>query len=404
MLSFALDAEPTVADREKHGATARATAIDVIHSLDAIELDWRRFETTALGHVFQTFDFVAPWTATVGVDRGMAPFIVVGRDACGAILFILPLGIRPRFGRRQLEWLGGEHADYHCGLFAPRFLATLAEPGAGNEFCRTIVTLAAGEADLINFIRQPATIDGLPNPFAAYRASRHADDRHETRIGACWETYYRAKRNSSSRRHDRSKLRNLTALGEVRVFDATTPEETDRVMTALFAQKERGLDKRGAAGFFASPAVRDFYSALARNPYPDGPCHVAALECGDDIVAANWGLMRGDRYYYVMHSFCGAGPAGRFSPGRHLMYHLMQWAIARGARIFDFTIGDEDFKARWCEVSQPLYDSVAALGGSSIALAAALRSGRAVKRIVKGNPTLRLAAERVRRRLPARAG
>ena len=386
--------------RDAAGANAPDVAeLTVTGAIAPIEGVWRTFERTAAGHVFQSVDFVAPWVDTIGAERGVDPRIVIGRATDGDILFILPLGVRRSYGRRRLEWLGGAHADYHCGLYDPRFLAGLAAaPERADAFPETIVRLFEGEADVVHFSRQPPELAGWPNPFARHKASRHPVSSHETRLGTGWETYYRGKRNSAARRKDRTKLRNLEALGPVRLIDAASPEDVTRVMEALFAQKERGLTERGVVGFFDSPAVRAFYSAVALRPYPHGPAHVAALECGGEIVATNWGLVRADRYYYVMHSFADVD-AARFSPGRQLMYHLMQWCIARGIGTFDFTIGDEDFKSHWCEDSYPLYDSVVALGGRGVPLSWALRSGTAAKRAVKASRIMRPTAERVRRYL-----
>jgi CelD/BcsL family acetyltransferase involved in cellulose biosynthesis len=385
---------PEIADG---GRGEGAPTIDLVRSLDAVEGEWRAFEQRALGHVFQTYNFAATWLATVGREREVAPLIVVGRDAQAKLQFLLPLGVKRTFGQRRLEWLGEEHADYHAGLFDPAFLA--AGSRSASDLVHAVARLLAGEADVWNFRRQPATIAGHANPFAAYRPLRNPDSSHETHLGADWETYYRAKRNSSSRRHDRGKLKHLEAMGEVRFIDAVCGPEIDRVMAALFHEKERSLTELGAGGFFASDAVKRFYFELARAPYPNGPCHVSAIEFRGEIVAVNWGLVRGNRYYYVMHAFAARSAAARFSPGRLLMYHLMQWCIARGIDVFDFTIGDEDFKEQWCESTLPLCDSVAALTLRGTPLALALRSGKAAKRIIKTTPALRGVAEELRHRL-----
>jgi CelD/BcsL family acetyltransferase involved in cellulose biosynthesis len=369
----------------------------IVRSLAAIECEWRRFEATAVGHVFQTYAVVSTWLATVGRARGVAPLIIVGRDDAGRTLFILPFGIKPRFGGRQVEWLGEEHADYHAGLFEARFLERCA--AHPTEFTAAITALLAGVGDVCDFCCQPATIAGFANPFAAHATLQHCDSSHETHLGSSWDSYYRAKRNSSSRRHDRGKLRHLEEMGGVTFIDAVSQPDVERAMSVLSKEKERSLGERGAGGFFASEAVKRFYRDLAAKPYPQGPCHVAALEFRGEIIAVNWGLVRGNRYYYVMHAFAAQSPAARFSPGRLLMYQLMQWCIARGIDIFDFTIGDEDFKAQWCEVTLPLLDSVVALNAGGAPLALALRSGKAAKRVIKANPALRGVAEEVRRRL-----
>ena len=49
-------------------AVSRIAEISVVTDPRAIEDEWRRFETSAIGHVFQTFDFVRPWLQKIGAD------------------------------------------------------------------------------------------------------------------------------------------------------------------------------------------------------------------------------------------------------------------------------------------------------------------------------------------------
>ena len=398
MLSVARDLDGALAaGTTEHALIPDLAEIAIVTDPAAIEADWRAFDAVAVGHVFQSFDFLSPWLAHVGRERAISPRVVVGRDRAGEMLFLLPFGIRRCLGSWLLEWLGGEHADYHCGLYAPRFLAALgADTRLAGALQATVIGLFKGEADLVSFRRQPVEIAGLANPFAGFAAIPHSAMSHLTRLGGDWEAYYRAKRNSSSRRNDRSKRQKMEASGPVRFIDAETPAEVRRVTAALFSQKTESLAAQGIPNIFASPAVRGFYAALALKPFPRGPSHVAAIECGGEVVATNWGLVRGDRYYYVMHSYAG-GEIGRTSPGRHLMYHLMQWCIARRIGLFDFTIGDEEFKSQWCEESTPLFDSVAALRARGAWMAATLRVGKYLKRTVKNNQTLWMLAGYVRR-------
>jgi CelD/BcsL family acetyltransferase involved in cellulose biosynthesis len=378
-------------------AVTGVAEIRIFGDVVPLQRAWRSFEKTAAGHVFQSFDFVSAWLATVGRARGIEPLIVVGFDGAEEILFILPFCVTKRLGRRHLEWLGAEHADYNCGLFDREFLANRG----GTQLTEAVTALLSDRADLCDFRRQPEALDGLPNPFASFSALRHCHTSHETHLGTSFESYYLSKRDSSSRRHDRGKLKRLEALGDVRVKTDLTSAETERAMAVLFEEKERNLGERGAGGFFRSDAVKRFYLKLADRPHPDGPCHLATVECGGEIVAVNWGLVHGKRYYYVMHAFASQSPAARFSPGRLLLHGLMQWCIGSGIEIFDFTIGDEAFKRQWCEVSAPLSDSVAALNGRGAALAVGLRSAKAARRFIKDRPALRSVAQEIRRRLPS---
>jgi CelD/BcsL family acetyltransferase involved in cellulose biosynthesis len=262
-----------------------------------------------------------------------------------------------------------------------------------------VIDLFSGEADAVHFQRQPEEINGFANPFARYNSVAYSARSHQTRLAGSFDAYYRSKRNSSSRRHDRLKWEKLGAAADTAIVDATTPAEIDAILAALFSQKRASLAARGVPDLFAKPGVRDFYRALAAKPWPEGPTHVSAIRHGDEYVATNWGLIRGNHYYYVMTSY-SAGPSSAHSPGRALMYHLMDWSIAQGIEIFDFTIGDEDFKDHWCELSATVYDSIALLRPRGAGAVAALRSLKGAKRFIKQRPRLSRLIGRVRRRIP----
>lgn len=364
----------------------------------SVETEWRKFGSHAIGHVFADYDFIAPWTATVGAERQIAPRIVLVRDRAGRLQALLPFGIRRAFGARLLEWLGGEQADYPGGFLDRDLLAGLADEAEARRFVTSVLDAAGGDA--VRLERQPGTLHGFANPFAI-GGRRHPDDAHQTRLGHDWEAYYTAKRQTSSRRVDSRKRRKLEKDGAVRLLVAESPPEAEPILAALFEQKRRGLAELGVPDPFAAAATRDFFRSLAAHAYPKGPSHIAALLCGDAIVASNWGLVRGRRYYYVMHGFAG-GLVSRASPGRHLMYELMRWCIERDIEIFDFTIGNEPYKGKWCETSSPLFTTILSRNARGTALATALRSAAALKRVVKTTPALWRAAELTRRRLGRR--
>jgi CelD/BcsL family acetyltransferase involved in cellulose biosynthesis len=111
-------------------------------------------------------------------------------------------------------------------------------------------------------------------------------------------------------------------------------------------------------------------------------------------VAVNLGLTFRGRYYYVLASY-GDGDVARFGPGAAHLRDLMQYAIGRGFRVFDFTVGDEPYKREWCGESL-LYDYIAGAGMRGTMVAALLSMARSLKRTVKRNPQLWKAAFRTR--------
>src|SRR3954463_15067264 len=91
-----------------------------IHTdLVSAQPDWNALQSPAGCTVFQTYEWLSAWQRHVGARNGVTPCIVVGRDAGGSVLFILPLAIQTAGIARELTWLGSELCDYNTPLLAP---------------------------------------------------------------------------------------------------------------------------------------------------------------------------------------------------------------------------------------------------------------------------------------------
>lgn len=369
------------------GTDASDFRIEVAQSPEEIGASWLAFERDAVSHVFQTFAWMRSWCRTMGAASGVVPRILTGRDASGRLLFILPMGIRKSFGARVAGWLGGRQADYHGGLFDRRTLERLAgEPAVFTAFLACVLA-ALGEIDLLHLVRQPAMLEGIANPFLALPSALNANGAHATRLAPDWQSYYEARRSSGWRRTDRKKERELAALGPVDLRVAGDEQAADRLLTILMEQKRQGLARKGVPDMFAPEGVTEFYQDLARSSLDGGPVELAALTCGGEVTAASYGLRHRGTYYYVLHSYDLGEKAG-LSPGRQLMYRLMQREFEQGTTLFDFTIGDEDYKDRWCELTTELWDSHLALSPRGAVLARGYRLAEAGKRRIKNDPAL----------------
>ena len=75
-------------------------------------------------------------------------------------------------------------------------------------------------------------------------------------------------------------------------------------------------------------------------------------------AAANFGIVFGDCYYHVLASYVDSEVA-HYGPGALHLRELLAYAIKRGLKCFDFTIGDEPYKLDWCDTVLKLYDYTA---------------------------------------------
>ena len=187
----------------------------------------------------------------------------------------------------------------------------------------------------------------------------HVNDAYLTALGGDWDAYYAAKRSSSTRKTDRKKRKRLADHGETQVHHRRRPRRRGRArVDALIDEKRRSYAKLGVANMFERPGYRDFFLDLATGAQSSRLTHVSRLDVGDMIAAANFGLMYRGRYYYILAGY-DDGELARFGPGAIQLMDVMRYAIERGCKLFDFTIGDEPYKREWCDIEIGLCDYVA---------------------------------------------
>jgi CelD/BcsL family acetyltransferase involved in cellulose biosynthesis len=388
----AFDAQPR-ADVRSAPERPRATAIakpDVrlsIHDdLSAVETDWRAFEREADCTVFQTFDWGSAWHRHIGVRRNVTPVIISGRDAAGELLFILPLAIETSGLVRRLIWFASDLCDYNAPLLAPDFSRRI-NPAGFLELWRDIVDRLQSHPnfryDLVEFEKMPERVGVQANPMLELSAVRNPSNAYLTRLSGDWESFYAAKRSSATRRRDRTKRKRLAEFGEVKFVDPASAEEVAASFEILMQQKAVQFARMGVSNLFARPGHPEFFREVATTRRD--LVHVSRLDVGAVPAAVNLGLMFRGCYYHVLASYTDHD-LSKFGPGAAHLHDLMGYAINRGCKAFDFTIGDERYKRDWCDSEVMLFDCIAFATMRGAMVAGPLLAARTVKRWIKQTP------------------
>ena len=364
--------------------------LTVYEDLAAIEKDWRAFETQADSTVFQSFDWLATWQRHIGAPAGIVPAIVVGRDASGNILFLLPLSVHASGLARELSWLGSDLCDYNAPLLAPDFTQRFDRARFMAVWRDIVADLQSHPRfgfDLINLSKMPETVGAQPNPMRYLGGAINPSGAYLTHLTGDWETFYAAKRSSSTRRRDRTKRKRLAEFGEVKLINPASGSEIAGTLDTLMAQKARSFARMGVGNLFAKPGHAEFYRALAADPATRAMVHVSRFDVGATPAAINLGLMYRGCYYHLLASY-DDGEVSRFGPGAAHLHDLMQLAIERGLKIFDFTIGDERYKRDWCDTELKLFDVIAAENWRGELVAVPMLAKQRLKRWIKKTPVL----------------
>jgi CelD/BcsL family acetyltransferase involved in cellulose biosynthesis len=371
-------------------SAVREFALAVYDNLAAVESVWRGFQNQADCTAFQTFEWLSTWQRHIGSRDGVTPCVVVARDRNEEILFILPLAVRPAGFARELVWLGSELCDYNAPLLAADCSTRLDADKFKSLWHRAIQLVQDNSRlrfDMIRLDKMPETVRGQQNPMLALPTILHSSGSYATPLAQGWDAFYAAKRSPSTRRRDRTKRNRLAELGEIKFITPETARGALDALDVLIEQKSAFFARRGIPNLFARPGYVDFYREFASEGQAEGLVHVSQLQVGAQVVAANFGLTLGGRYYYVLSSYTD-GEMARLGPGATHLHELMRYAIDKQFTMFDFTIGDERYKLDWCDGAQPLHDHVSVSTWRGALVVAPAVVVKKLKRKIKQSPLL----------------
>jgi CelD/BcsL family acetyltransferase involved in cellulose biosynthesis len=358
--------------------------LSIVQDLEAVRDEWQAFERQAASTPFQTYRWMRAWQAAIEGAKTVSPLIVLGhRD--GRLAFILPFAVERRRGVRRLVWFGHELADYNGPLIEPQTLKRLPESFVSDmlDYARTQVP----GIDHMCLAKQPETLGGRANPFARFRGVPFTCDAHSARLSDNWDDFSQAHRSARSLRRLREKEKRLARQGDVAFEAVIAAAERERLMDRLIAWKVAQLTARGDRVPFADPAARRLLCALARTTADDPRFRLYALKSKGSALALAFCLVGHGRLVYYLCAY-EEGPSARFSPGLLLLVHIFKAAIDEGLEVFDFSNGDEDYKAQWIDRSDAIFVSLMPFTFKGRIAAAADRAELEAIRWVKRHPPL----------------
>ncbi|MFH1982567.1 MAG: GNAT family N-acetyltransferase [Pseudomonadota bacterium] len=355
--------------------------ITVHHCVDEVERPWRSFQETAEGYGFQTFEWANRWYGTIGRYLGARPCVVMVTDDQDAPLLLLPLALTRSRGITVLSFADGGVSDYNAPLVHPGYADRMGTGGFSAIW--DAVEKRMPPCDVIHFSKMPRRIGDLLNPMLELSVFPYHENSYGLRLSGMWETHYRTRVKKRIRADSARQRRRLAALGVLR-FVIVEDKPAVRVMThRMIAQKRRRYIETAAPDLFLLPVYRQFYCEAADDLFDAGRLHLSALLLDDTVVATHWGMVHNGCFYFLLPTFEG-GRWRKFSPGRLLLEHLLEWAFAHHLGIFDFTIGTEAYKMDWCDRELTLYETLLVRSSKGHAY----RLGNISKRFIRQWPKL----------------
>jgi len=391
-----------VASRDPHRTIAGYT-INLYTRPDVIAEQWRAFEVTSVGTLFQSFAWVSAWCRNVSATLGEDPLIVVGVDQAEQLAFILPFAIVCRFGTKALTWLGQRHSGYGFGLYRRDAMERLQ--GAAIHAILSHIASRCPGLTVAHLDKQPLEWAGMRNPFAALPMKPCSIRVSAFDLGTDFNTLYATKISSKRRGDQRRMLNQLARNSTVIIAFATTSEERVEAFEVLRAQKAAQLAALGRPNSFAYPPVNAFYRDILTGQDDHVSVEVGFMRVDHEVIAVDIAMRFQNRVYGLSRSIT-AGPLRRYAPGRQVNWHLVERACQRNATIFDLGPGEASYKDEWKGYAVPLFATITPLCRRGLAIAALLATGAQAKAFLKRYPriwhVLRSIVHRIQRNAEAR--
>lgn len=308
-------------------------------------------EAAGLDHPFLEHAWVRTWWECFGAGSTLQILVLKAGDQTVAIapLILTPIrmwGIRVR----RLGFFYNAHVPRADFLIAER----------PEEVYRAIWNhlSRSGGWDLLQLCQLPegsATLEAIPelaasddcrivtwlsgaSPYLSLRAS--------------WGQYF----DSLAGKH-RSNLRNrfkrLNGIGPVAVETITSDEKLTDALEAGLQLEAAAWKGEARTAISCDPDVSKFYSTLAPRAAERGWMRLHFLRTGPQRVAFDYSLSYKNRIHLLK---LGYDPAyAPYSPSNLLLCMVLQDALERGVREYDFLGECADWKLSWTKQSRPHY-------------------------------------------------
>jgi CelD/BcsL family acetyltransferase involved in cellulose biosynthesis len=376
-LSILSNSEPLVENQ------VGGLSITVYHDLASVEMLWRELCANGISTVFQNFDWCNTWFKVWGQKMKCTPLVVVARKANHQIAFILPMQRRNWLGLTLLEWMGQPQFSYSGGIFANDFLSDNA--AAWFEIYVPQVIEILRPNSLFNLRNMPAKIQGVNSPLSGLFALEAVNISYVMTLNSSFETLLKTKRTAKSLSKMRRRDVRLQELGDLQYTCASESESATAIIDACLAIKNEQLRASGVKGLFENADAIFYKSLLVSAP---NSLDVFYLQLNGETLSVMIGAHHAGQFLLLISAFNSA-IAAQLSPGDHLLRKVIAHCCEQNYKLFDFSLGDQDYKTTWQDEKVVSYHFIR--GETTLGSIAAflLRLNVNVKRSVKQSAVAR---------------
>lgn len=296
---------------------------------------WQEFENNNIHHFFQKIQYIK---YQMNKKNNQYFFVIIYFKE--KIIAILPLEIENKFSIRILQWIGTSESDY-CGAIFQNFENIGIDKKIFLNLWKKILDNIK-TYDLILLNKQCSRIGEIINPFAQHLNS--------IKISKIFLIKLPEEENDYFQNIENKKFINEYHRTEKKLFKDNTVEFKhyeildNKIKPSDIIKKKSEILHEQKIKNFLNKDMMDFFDNFQKK-YPN-LLKVSVIEINREIIAANLGIIYNHRFYYFMPVLF-SNKYNKFSPGKVLIKFLIKWNISKKIKIFDFGLGDENYKKYW---------------------------------------------------------
>tara|TARA_B110000037_G_scaffold159406_1_gene179880 strand:- start:858 stop:1982 length:1125 start_codon:yes stop_codon:yes gene_type:complete len=326
--------------------------IKVFESLDEdIKHEWNQIITrnTFSFSIFQTFDWQKNWIEQILKNNDKLFIILVKKNDKSKSACILPMYLKKKRFFNILEFTGFPFSDFNLPICDSGY----TENDFKNIFKLVLKeNLLNDKIDIVHLFNQPESLNSKRNALYDCDFFLKLHDKISYKINI-------NNLGNIDNILDQKKLKFLKQdfrriekkFHKVQYSFCKTEKEKREVIDFVIKKKSEQYIREGSWNFLELENYQKFIKLFINNK----DLQLNYLKINDNLVSAHYGFLMEKTFYYIFPVY--DYKFKNLSSGNLLLYRLINDHLSK-SNYFDFTVGAEKYKEKWCNYKVKMSDNL----------------------------------------------
>ena len=192
--------------------------------------------------------------------------------------------------------------------------------------------------------------------------------------------YYKNSRTKKARYNISRQERLLKEKGDLK-YSINSSNNIDNLINTMIGLKSKFYDKNRIKNNFKSKQYKKRFTSFYKDLADKNILKISCLYLKKNIIAIHIGYEYKRHFYYIFPAY--NLEYSKYSPGILLQKKILETEFTEKKNIFDFTIGDENYKFSWANNTVSLSETIFGKGLKGFFIYVFLISKHKIKSILK---------------------